>query len=97
MDRRTAGIIGTIVAVILCGCPGLAILCAGTLATVGTFTPDQSIDDPVFILVSSLAFICIGLLMLIVPLLIGLFTLRKPSKPARVEVIDYEEPLPPAI
>lgn len=97
MDQKTIGIIATIAAVVLCGCPGLAVLCTGSLASAGALLPDTEVDDPKMAMVGGLLMLCVGLLMLIVPFVVGYFTLRARPVPARTEIIDYDEPLPPAI
>ena len=44
MERRTIGIIGTIIAVMLCGLPGLFFLCWGSIAALVSFVPGSEID-----------------------------------------------------
>jgi UPF0716 family protein affecting phage T7 exclusion len=97
MDQKTLGIVATIAAVVLCGCPGLALLCTGALAAAGASMPDANVEDPQSALVGGLLMLCVAALMLVVPLLVGYFTLRARPKLARAEIIDYDEPLPPAI
>ena len=63
----------------------------------GALLPDADIDDPQVALVSGLLLLCVGLLMLMVPIVVGYFTLRPRDVPASREVIDIDEPLPPAI
>ena len=97
MDQKTVGIIATIVSVVLCGCPGLALLCTGALASGGTFIPDADIEDPEYALIGGLLMLCIGVLMLLIPVAVGFFTMRNRTGPASSQIIDYDDPLPPAI
>ena len=97
MDQKTVGIIATIATVLLCGCPGLAFMCTGAFATLGTFIPGAEIDEPQMAILGSFVMLCVGALMLLVPLLVGFFTLRRRNSPAASQIIDYDEPLPPAI
>jgi UPF0716 family protein affecting phage T7 exclusion len=97
MEQKTVGIIATIVTVLLCGCPGLTILCFGGLGAVGAFLPDPSVDDPQSALLGGVLMVLVGTFLLVVPIVIGFFTLRARSTPARTQVIDYDEPIPPAI
>ncbi|MCI0521573.1 MAG: hypothetical protein L0Z70_15120 [Chloroflexi bacterium] len=99
MDKKTTGIIATIVAVLLCGCPGLFLLCFGAFfATVGQI-PGAEVDvfnssDPGSAMGFGLGMVCLGLLLALIPVAVGFFTLRRKPAPA-VEVITPDEPLPP--
>ena len=98
MDKRTAGIIATVAAVVLCGCPGLFSLCWGALAAFVSFVPGANIDiggsnDPRSALVTGIGALCVGVLFIAIPFVVGYFTLRRRG----TEVIDVNEPLPPAL
>ena len=96
MERNTA-IILTAVSAILCGCPGLAILCVGSFSTLGGVIGDID-GDPAAAIVSGLAFLCLGMLMAAIPVVVGVLTLR--SKPGEAVIPPPsmpDEPLPPAI
>jgi hypothetical protein len=96
MERNTA-IILTAVSAILCGCPGLAILCVGSLSTLGGLSDNLDGDAATAIGVG-LAFLCIGVLMAAVPVAVGVLTLRsKPGEAASPPPSKPDEPLPPAI
>lgn len=94
MDKRTTGLIATIATALLCGCPGLGVCLFGavTAAGQGTFN-DQSLSPSVgFVL------LCLSLLFIAIPFVVGFATLRKKPQvpaPGRVDPID-NEPLPPA-
>ena len=98
MDKRTAGIIATVAAVVLCGCPGLFSLCLGALAAFVSFVPGANIDiggsnEPRSALVTGIGALCVGVLFIAIPFVVGYFTLRRRG----TEVIDVNEPLPPAL
>jgi hypothetical protein len=92
MDKRTAGIIGLVAAILLCGLPGLAGLCIGPLAIWGATLPDNTlgpgdtnwaIGGGIFILVVSIFFVAL-------PVVIGLLTLKSPKS----KDVDIHEPIP---
>ncbi|MBN1147468.1 MAG: hypothetical protein JXA78_09440 [Anaerolineales bacterium] len=99
MDKRTTGIIATVVTVLVCGCPGLLSVCWGAIAAAASFIPGAEIDiagssDPTTALISGLGALCIGVVFVAIPVAVGFFTLRK--KPEAAEPV-YNEPIPPAI
>lgn len=98
MDRRTTGIIATVVTVLVCGCPGLAGFCLGGIFTIVSFIPEANIDiwgrnDPRTALFSGIVGLCVGILFIAIPFVVGYFTLRE--KPSESPISD--EPIPPAI
>jgi hypothetical protein len=104
MDKRTAGIIATVAAALLCGCPGLASLCFGAMFAVVSQIPGAEIDmfgsnDPEQALQTGIIAILIGLVFIIIPIAVGFIMLR--NKPATTPVSPPasppDEPLPPAI
>jgi hypothetical protein len=99
MDKKTTGIIATVATALLCGCPGLFLLCFGVLfATVGGI-PGAEIDvfgsnDPGSAMGFGVGMLCLGLLLALIPVVVGFLTLRRKPAPA-VQVITPDEPLPP--
>lgn len=98
MDKKTTGIIATVAAVLLCGCPGLGVLCFGLLSTVTSFIPGAEIDvfgsaDPASATTMGIVALCVGVIFVAIPIVVGILTLRK--KPQ--DSLSVEEPLPPAI
>jgi len=82
MDRRTTGIVITVVAVLLCGCPGLLSLFAGGLFAIISRIPGAQIDilgsnDPSAALNVGLVGICLGLIGLIIPIVLAIVLLRR--------------------
>jgi hypothetical protein len=97
MDKKQIGIIATIATVLLCGCPGLFSLCMGATFAVVGMIPGAEIDmagssDPASAIGLGLGGICIGVLFIAIPIVIGVVTLRKPKA---VLADHFSEPLPP--
>ena len=98
MDKKTTGIIATVAAALLCGCPGLASLCFGAMFAVASQVPGAEIDmfgskDPAQALNYGIGGVCVGIVFIIIPIVVGFLMLRK--KPEAAPVSD--EPMPPAI
>jgi hypothetical protein len=94
MDKRTTAIIATVVTGLLCGCPGLAILCFGAFAVPISFTPGAQIDvlgsnDPQSLLTTGIVGLCLGILLIAIPVVVGFTTLR--NRPAAAGMV-----VPPA-
>jgi len=101
MDNKTGGIVATIVAVVLCGCPGLFSLCFGAITALAGLVPDANIDilgsnDPQTALLTGIGGLCLGIIFVAIPIAVGIFTLRKKPE-AGVGVSAPDEPIPPAI
>jgi integral membrane sensor domain MASE1 len=90
MNNRNTGIIATIAAVVLCGCPGLFACLFGALTAAGQGTFNDAPLDPTvgFVLV------CLSLILLLIPAAVWFFTLRK--KPG-TEIVDDVPPPPPVM
>jgi hypothetical protein len=101
MDKRNTGLIATIATAVLCGCPGLIGLCFGVMfAFVGTI-PGSNIDiggssDPAAAIGTGIAMLCVGLIFIAIPIVVGFVTLRKKPAEAEVSAPVNDEPLPPA-
>jgi hypothetical protein len=96
MDKRTTGIIVTVVAVLLCGCPGLISLCMGSMFALVGFIPGSDIDiggssDPQSAILTGVGMVCAGIIFIAIPAVVGFFMLRR--KPEAVS----NEPLPPGL
>jgi hypothetical protein len=88
MQNRTIGIVATILTALVCGCSSLFsciwgfAIASGTpidITTNGTTTP-QTFSPTV-----GYTLLCLSLLMVLVPVAVGFFTLRK--KPDMVDVL----------
>jgi len=97
MDKKNTGLIATIVAAVLCGCPGLFGLCFGAVSAFASFIPGADINvfgsnDPRSALTMGLGALCLGIVFVAIPVVVW-FAIAK-RKPA-VEAVS-DEPLPPA-
>jgi hypothetical protein len=95
MDAKTKGIIATVAAVVLCGCPGLFMCFFGAMSTIVSVIPGADIDvggssDPASAATMGIVFLCLSVIFIAVPIAVGFFMLRK--KP---EEFTSNEPLPP--
>lgn len=96
MDRKTKGIIATIAAVLLCGCPGLFMCFFGATSVLASKIPGADIDvmgssDPAAATTMGIVFLCLSMIFIAIPIAVGFFTLRK--KPEDMPASN--EPLPP--
>lgn len=85
MDKKTIGIIAVIMTSLLCGLPGLAGLCIGPLSIFGSQVSDSSLDqaDANLALGLGIAMVCLSLVFIAIPVLVGFFTLgKKRQKPS---------------
>lgn len=95
MNNKNTGIIATVAAVLLCGCPGLFMCFFGSTSVFASFMPGAEIDvmgssDPSSATTMGIVFLCLSFIFIAIPIAVGFFTLRKkPEAPAS------SEPLPP--
>lgn len=90
MDKKTTGIIATIATAVLCGCPGLFLCLFGAASALGAGTWELGGEGGKVSTGVGVGLICLGLLLVVVPVAVGFFTLRKKPEPVS------DEPLPPA-
>jgi len=94
MDNRTKGIIATVAAVLLCGCPGLFLCLFGGLAAAGApvTTEWQGISNSgPMESTTAFALLCVGIIFVLIPIVVGFLTLRK-----KAAAPDMAGPMPPA-
>ena len=96
-DRRTIGIIAVIVTTLLCACPGLILLTIGGISGVMRvfFSSELSGSDVNAALAVAITGLCLGILMIAVPLEIALFAFRGGPGQPRSAVVDVAPPPPP--
>ena len=99
MEQRTVGIIATVATVLLCGLPGLCICVFGILIAAGIMpytTELNGITDTGTVPPAwGYGALCLALILILIPVVVGLVTLRK--RPAAAPVSNYpDEPIPPA-
>jgi hypothetical protein len=82
MNSKNTGMIATIAAVVLCGCPGLFLCLFGGLTAIGKGTFNNSSLSP------SVGFVllCLSLIFILIPVGVGFFTLRKKPEATPVDV-----------
>ena len=98
MDKKNVGIIATVATALLCGCPGLFGVCWGLIAAVVSQIPGANIDiggssDPQTALISGIGALCLGVIFVAIPVVVGFVTLRKKPEPEPYTT----EPIPPPI
>jgi hypothetical protein len=95
MDKKTTGIIATIAAVVLCGCPGLFMCIFGAVTATGNMPYNTELNGVTNsgMMPASAGFVmlCFSLIAILIPIAVGFFMLRK--KPE--EIITSNEPIPP--
>ena len=83
MNKNT-GLIATIATAVLCGCPGLFSCFMGLMFSVISFVPDAEIDvfgssDPTSALMFGVGEICVGLILIAIPIAVWYFMMRGKS------------------
>jgi hypothetical protein len=103
MDKKTTGIIATVATALLCGCPGLFGLCFGLVSAAASQIPGANIDvlgssDPKSALTMGLITLCVSIIFIAIPVVVGVVTLRKkPEGEIPPPPVTPSEPMPPAI
>jgi len=109
MDKKTVGIIATVLSALICGCTSIFTCVWGVLLATETpidtnFGGVESVET--FPPTIGYVLLCLTVILVLVPVAVGFFTLRKKpedapavvdaeSSPKPVEPVD-DEPLPPA-
>ncbi len=97
MDQRSTGIVATVVTALLCGCLGLTcIFNGGSILLSSILWADEIYEYGIYYLGAGIGMLCLGFVFMLIPVLVGIFTLRKKPQPV-LPVIPPEEPLPPAL
>ena len=99
-STKTGAIVGTVVASVLCGCPGLFGICWGGLSAIISFIPGAEINmlgssDPSTALLYGIGALCGGIIFIAIPIVVGVLTLRKKKTEEPAVVKASDEPLPP--
>lgn len=99
MDKKSIGLIALVTSTVLCGLPGLiGALFGGVFVLVGAI-PEANVDvfgsaNPTNAFLLGGGILCLSMIGVVIPILIGFFTLRKPKVKAESDLLD--EPIPPA-
>lgn len=96
MNNKNTNLIATIVATVLCGCPGLIGLCFGGTSLLASFVPGAEIDvfgssDPRSATTMGLVALCLSIIFIAIPVVVWFATRRKQSTAQ-----SDNGPLPPA-
>jgi len=85
--NRTVGIVLTIVTVLCCACPGLALCVSGAAIAAGVPLSTTSITGGTttqsYPATYGIGFICLSIILILIPVVVGILTLRQ--KPASVD------------
>jgi hypothetical protein len=92
MNNRTTGIVVTVIAVLLFGCPGLICLCSGAIAAIMGLSGDPNyyfgVDtEPTSTLIGGLFFICLSVVLIVIPIIVGFLTVRRKTQLDGDEVV----------
>jgi len=94
--NRTTAIIATIATSLACGMPAFILMCLGVFALFGTQMPEVMAQNPGStpqeIAFGAGIFLCFGVVLLFVPILVGVFSFRL-SKKDEPDVFDYIPPV----
>ena len=82
MNNKNTGIIATIAAVLLCGCPGLFMCLFGALTAAGQGTFNDASLSPTV----GYVLVCLSLIRVLIPVGVGFFMLRKKPEATTEEV-----------
>jgi hypothetical protein len=101
MQNRTTAIILTVVAVLFCGCPGLAACVIGGLVIAGvpfTTTVNGASSSQTLPVSYGIGGLCGAVILILIPIVVGVLTLRKKktAEAIPVDVLPPQDPLPPA-
>ena len=91
MQNRTIGIIATVVTALACGCASLFSCIWGFLISSGTpinVTSNGATNPQTFSPVIGYTLLCLSVVMILIPMAVGFFTLRKKSESADVSVLS---------
>lgn len=94
-DNKTWAIVGTVAAILLCGCPGLSMCLVGAVTAFGGM-PD--FINGYGYLPGWMGFVtlCLAVIFIAIAVVVPVLTLRKKKEPKVEEVLPPSEPLPPA-
>ena len=106
MDKKQTGLIATIATALLCGCPGLFGLCMGSTTLIASFIPGADIDvfgsnNPSSAAAMGVVFLCLSIISIAIPVVVGIVTLRKPKEKEAVDApidaptVVHVEPVKP--
>ena len=104
MDKKTGGLIATIAATLVCGLPGLCLCLFGAVTAAGVMPYTTELngvsDSGTMPSASGFAMLCVALIFILIPVVVGFFTLRNKLEDGIIDVEPVvpvsDEPIPPA-
>jgi uncharacterized membrane protein YhdT len=93
-ENKTWPIVGTVAAILLCGCPGLSLCLFGAYTATGKM-PDFFNGYGSFPGWIGFALLCVAIIFIAIAVVVPILLLRK-KKTAPADVLPPQEPLPPA-
>jgi hypothetical protein len=99
-EKKTGAIIGTVAAIVLCGLPGLCVLCPASIwIFIGSF-PDPTGYNYYTPAAWGILPLCLSVLFIAIAVVVPVLTLRKkkaaPEAALAEDILPPHEPLPPA-
>jgi len=99
MNNKNTGMIATIAAVLLCGCPGLFLCLFGATSVFASLVPGADINvggssDPAAATAMGIGTLCLSIIFIAIPIAVWYFMGRKKPEAAAAPVNN--DPLPPA-
>lgn len=96
MDKKTTGLIITLVTVMLCGCPGLVLCLGGAFTAAGLSTYEASLPGVVnetggIPAGVGIPMLCFGILFMIIPIVAVIITLRMKSDSDEEAPVSLEQ------
>lgn len=89
-DKKQLGMILTIVAVLLCGCPGLCAIFGGILFATGRSWATEVTGNPEAV---GIPMICVGVLGILLAIGAGVYWFMQSRKAKEVEVVEVPNPI----
>ena len=97
--KKTGAILATVVTAILCGCTGLLTMCWGLIAAVLGLMPNTYVDffegnTQSGSILAGFGALCGGVVLVAIPVVVGVVTLRKKKEPAAEPAPGGISPVP---
>lgn len=94
MKTKTGGIIATLATLLLCGAPGLILFFMGAAGFTSPPPPGSRQSAIIGAYVAIAGFMCVGLLLMLIPPVVAFFTLRRKSTPVPAQPVAAYMPTP---
>ena len=85
MKTKTGGIIATLATLLLCGAPGLILFFMGAAGFTSPPPPGSRQSAIIGAYIAIAGFMCVGLLLMLIPPVVAFFTLRRKSTPFPIQ------------